>query len=394
MTSALPHPVAPLPSLLWPKTVDSTAKLLSHPGLELTFNGRGALLSAFRELRAAGRSRVLLPAYHCPSVVTPALMAGLEPVFYRIDRDLRVDAEDVLRKSDDNVAAIVVIRFFGLPVDLEVLAPVRHRGVQVVEDCSHSFISDQPLRLAGDESSEYRIYSFWKIVPSGIGGALLRRDSTAAPRRPASVSHRLRAYKCLAEEALVHSPNRLMSRGAQAAEQFRLSLRQKSAPKEPTAPPPTLEQGEQYYPVDAVLAEAAMPGFAKRALKAADLREIARRRRANFHRFSLAATRLRPMQPLGGDLADGSCPWVFPVLLEGRDGLDHRLRDSGVPLHTFGLYLHSALFNSGTDKRTLNDARFLAQRLLCLSVHQDLGPDNIDDIIDIASEQLRRAGAT
>lgn len=387
MNPASPHPVTPLQGLLWPPPSPASVDLLRTPGLELSFNARGALWTAFREIRATGGTHVLLPAFHCPSAVTPALMAGLQPVYYRIGRDLAPDVPDMLRLTDARTAAVLVIRFFGLPLDLAALAPLRQRGVRIVEDCSHSFAVDDPLRLAGDPDSDYRVYSFWKIVPSGVGGGLLRRDASPSLRPAAGLTQRLRAYKRLAEEALAGSPHRALARVADGAERFRLALRQSSKRAPPTAPP-HLESGESYYPVDPELAAAAMPAFARRILASSDLRQIAQRRRDNFRLLASAMPRLSPLRPLSVTPGDDGCPWVFPVLLDGRDGLDRRLREAGVPLHTFGIYLHSTLFASGTDERTVADARYLAKQLLCLSIHQDLSPEDMERIIDITRAVL------
>ena len=48
------HPLAHLASLGLPRANPVSAALLATPGLELTFNARGALLSAFREIARQG----------------------------------------------------------------------------------------------------------------------------------------------------------------------------------------------------------------------------------------------------------------------------------------------------------------------------------------------------
>ena len=156
--------------------------LLDTPGLELTFNGRGALLRAFTEVAALPRGKkVLVPAFHCPSAIAPALFAGLDPVFYRIRRDLTIDYEDVLAKADLAVSAILVIHFFGVAPDLTPLEPLRRTGTVFIEDCSHSFLQANPVCLAGSPASDYRVFSFWKLAPSGVGGGLLRSSTGALP---------------------------------------------------------------------------------------------------------------------------------------------------------------------------------------------------------------------
>lgn len=393
-TAPATHPVAPLASLLLPRTHADARAVLDVPGLELTFNGRGALGAAFAECRRGGRSRVLVPAYHCPSAVSPAIAAGLEPVFYRIRRDLGIDWDDLLAKADASCAAVLVIHFFGIAPDLAPLEVLQRSGVRIVEDCSHAFLHGSPPRLAGSVESDYRAYSFWKTVPSGVGGGLWRRTPPTGngglQRRPqARAGVRLRHFKRLLEESVEHSELPLLRAVLSSAEQARLAL--KSPASRPTAPPPSLESGEHYYDADPHLAASAMPGHARRVLMASDVAAIAEHRRANFQRFAAQSQRLEPMRPLFNDLPAGSCPWVFPVLLQDRARHDTRLRAAGVALHSFGTYLHSALFRQGGDEM-IADARHLAQQMLCLAVHQDLTPQDIDAAVEIVETWFKHRG--
>ena len=376
-----------------PRPNPQAKAMLATNALELTFNARGALLTAFSELRASSRastgSTILVPAYHCPSAITPAIVAGLEPVFYRIRPDLSIDWEDVAAKSTPTTTAMLVIHFFGVAPDLAPFAPMRAQGVRIVEDCSHAFVSVNPLRLAGDTQSEYRIFSFWKLVPSGVGGGLLRAKSSirfAHPRPQAPLKARIRNYKMLIEDAIQAGNSSGLRVGFNAVERARLALRPRAT--QSLADPPSLEDGEVYYPVHPALARAAIPSHVRRIVEASDLTDIAMRRRVNFMRYQSHLSRLGPMTALIPLLPPDTCPWVYPVLLPQRDELDHKLRDGGVALHTFGIYLHSRLFEA-TDAATVADARLLAQRTLCLAIHQGITPDDIDRGCMVAQRILR-----
>ena len=373
------YPVASLASLGLPRADKASAALLATPGLELTYNARGALLAAFSEIARQGRRKVLLPAFHCPSAISPALMAGLVPVYYRIRPDLSLDADDVVAKADRDTAAILLIHFFGFAPDVQALAPLHELGIQRVEDCSHAYVDAASLGLAGSEHSDYRIYSFWKIAPSGVGGGIWRRKPDAhPPRRPAPATARLRNYKRQLE-ASIHRPGHPVLQALLAgADTLRTALRPApSAAAAVAQPRPDLEHGETYYPMHASLSCAGMPAPVHRIIAACDIAAIVKTRRANFTRYQRSAHRLRPMQALADQLPAATCPWVYPVLLEDRSRWDQRARDAGVALHTFGIYLHSSLFSTG-DRLAIQDARLLAERMLCLSIHQDLSEADID----------------
>lgn len=375
MSSA--HPITPLASLGLPRPDRLSAGLLATPGLELSFNARGALLAAFTEIARQGRRKVLLPAFHCPSAITPALMAGLQPVYYRIRRDLSIDIDDVLAKADKDTAALLVIHFFGFAPSLADLAPLAWLGIRLIEDCSHSYVAADTLQLAGSPHSDYRIYSFWKIVPSGIGGGIWRREqhNVRPTRRAAPAFSRLRNYKRLLEESIGRSHRTGLKALMQVAEgaSHALSKARRTAPDTLH----DLEHGETYYPVPRNLAEAAMPAHVQRIIRAADITAISQARCANFRAYLRSARRLQPMQTLASDLPADTCPWVYPVLLNDRSRWDHKLRSVGVALHTFGIYLHSSLFLD-PDSKARTDAKYLAERILCLSIHQDLSVSDIN----------------
>jgi len=120
----------------------------------------------------------------------------------------------------------------------------------------------------------------------------------------------------------------------------------------------------------------------------ADLPDIAARRRANAAVYHRAMPRLRPLKALTASPRPDACPWVFPVLLDQRDRRDRGLRAAGVALHTFGIFLHSSLF-AGGDAHTVAAARFLAERVLCLSVHQGLATTDIEAACDVIQSQAR-----
>lgn len=386
-----PHPVTSLRALMFP-SVDADARhLLATPGLELTFNARGALLIAFLEIAARGRRRVLLPAFHCPSAVVPALLAGLEPVYYRIRPDLTIDTDDLLAKADATTAAVLVIHFFGIAPDLTPLAQLQAKGVALVEDCSHSFIQTDPLELAGSVSSEYRIYSFWKTVPCGVGGGLLRaagREPTT-PRHTAPVVDRLRNYKLLLEESIDEVGPAPLRAAMAIANAARSALRPK--PAQMAHVEPDRMRGEDYYPTNAVVSSSAMPEHCRRIIAASPLASIAAQRRRNFAHYAQALGGVRGLVLLEPQLPVRACPWVFPLLIENRAGTDQRLKSAGVPLHTFGIYLHSSLFAYG-DSRAVADARLLADRVLCLAVHQDLAANEIDANADIVLREFEGGG--
>lgn len=386
------HPVAGIGEFLWPREHAETSALLQDaPGLSLSYNARGALLEVGQELVAdrQGRDEVLVPAFHCPSGITPLIEAGLRPVYYRIRTDLSIDVEDLLTKVGRRTRAVVVIHFFGFETDLQPFQSLRSHGVSLVEDWSHSFLHVAPLRLPRPQG-DYQVFSFWKLAPCGVGGGLRRLTKPSGQgwsRGRTSWREGAVRFKRELEEVLAHSPHRSGAAIFSTLERMRLALR--SRPAEPSATAGNAQPllGEDHYAFDRALAAAAMPNWAKRRLFCTDLADVATKRRDHFATYARLLPQNNDFRLLRKDLTGDVCPWVFPVLLKNRDQIDRQWRAAGVPLHTFGIWLHSSL-EQDTDKATRDDAALLASELLCLSIHQGLEMCHIEHAAHVIGDHF------
>jgi hypothetical protein len=122
-----------------------------------------------------------------------------------------------------------------------------------------------------------------------------------------------------------------------------------------------------------------MHWLSRHILFAADLQAVADARRRNYTIFHERIVENSRIRKVFGELPGDACPWVFPIIMEGREleRLDYQLRDQGVPLFTFGSTLHPLVFMCD-DPLVVGDARFLADNLVCLSIHQDIEPAQIE----------------
>ena len=81
---------AELPGMLWRRD------RLQYDSKSLRFvnSGRAALALALTDSNVSSGDDVLLPAYHCPSMVYPVHWLKARPVFYRIEADTRPSITD------------------------------------------------------------------------------------------------------------------------------------------------------------------------------------------------------------------------------------------------------------------------------------------------------------
>ena len=166
--------------------VESLAGLLgdrySPKAVLLTDSGTTALRAALVNTLGPGVA-VALPAFACYDLVTAANGAGVPVVLYDTDpHTLAPDLSSVRMALRRNLGAIVVVHYYGYPVDLtEVNALAADAGVAVIEDAAQAgggTLHDRPL---GAQAS-LAVLSFGrgKGMTGGGGGALLAHDETGA----------------------------------------------------------------------------------------------------------------------------------------------------------------------------------------------------------------------
>jgi dTDP-4-amino-4,6-dideoxygalactose transaminase len=339
--------------------------------LHYTYSGRAALYQYFAGLQRTAthpsRNVVLVPAFHCPTVVDPILHAGYQVRFYAIDERLRIDAGDFLNKLDASVVAALFIRYFGFgSPDRELVTACRAADVRIVEDCCHSFLAVNPLRPTYS-GADATVYAFWKLVPSLAGGGLmLPGDAHFEPAtrltRPL-VADSYNRIGTLARQLLAREID--LVRGVFGSD---TSVAAQQAEK-----PSVRKPAAQAYPYDPAVSEWAMPRTAWWILARARLAEISAARRRNYQLLSARLEFTEEIVAVRRELQGDTCPWGFPVLLGRRQERDYLIRARGVPLFTFGEVLHPHLFaRKALNSRMLETARRLSDSILVFSVHQDL----------------------
>jgi len=363
---------------------------LAAPGSQFhyTYNARAAL---YQLLLAMPRSRgdtLLLPAFHCTTVVEPALRAGWKVRFYRVEPDLSLDLEDLECQLSDQIAAILVIHFLGFPAPLEEVRRMSDRfGCYLIEDWAHSFLRGPNPHLPGDQG-DFALFSFYKHAPSFAGGGLRvnKQVTWSLPtQKNVSAAQTARIFKRLFEQAIENSQGGPLKSTFQKFEQWRVGRkpRQMGDTEKPQAP------SFESYDFSEPLARAGIPWFCRRVLRASRWAPIFEARRRNYEYLAqnleenLLFRKMRPILP------EDVCPWAFPVWMAKRSEQDVQLRARGVPLFTFGETLHPELENATQHAR--NDALELSQKLLLLSVHQNLQLTDMERTVQTVNQFYSRA---
>lgn len=135
--------------------------------------GRDALLSGLLTLGLKKGDSVIIPAYMCDSTIKPLREYGFNVVFIDIEKDLSLSITKLKKVIKDNqIKALILVHYFGLTQNFDKVIDVcRGYSVKVIEDASHSFMS-QFSRNKDDIKSDAEVFSIRKSLPIIDGGAL------------------------------------------------------------------------------------------------------------------------------------------------------------------------------------------------------------------------------
>jgi len=150
------------------------------PKLEFYALGREAFLSALISMGLQKGDAVLIPAFMCNSTIKSLEAYGFDIVFIDVDQHLRLPIDQVASLiSVDQVKALLIVHYFGFTQVIDEIVALCHQyDVKVIEDASHSFLSQFSVQ-ASERRADAEIFSMRKSLPVQDGGALrLNRKNT------------------------------------------------------------------------------------------------------------------------------------------------------------------------------------------------------------------------
>ena len=147
--------------------------VLDAGSAEFVTSGTIAIALALQQMKIGKNDKVLLPAYHCISMVEPVVQANAIPVFYKINADTSVDLDDIQARLDRSTKLLLITHYFGFPQDLSKLRFFCDKhNILMLEDCAHAFFGEYNKRPLGS-FGDYAIASTMKFFPTSEGGCLV-----------------------------------------------------------------------------------------------------------------------------------------------------------------------------------------------------------------------------
>jgi hypothetical protein len=348
-----------------------------------TGNGSAAIQLALQAGGVTIGDRVLVPTYHCRSMIGPVAALGADPTFYPIDERgcPRLDAIESALARASRPRAVLAAHFFGIPIDLRPLRQLcDQHEVVLVEDCAQTFFGAVDGRPVGS-SGHYAIASLAKFFPTLQGGLFTAaRDLSIPVLRPVGLAKEL---YCLFKAFEVGNRYRCFGRADGALDAlFALKRYLRGQASSNGALPDDPERVGFPKGLDSNAGIEAT-WVARWLLARADQVQIADRRRANY-RWLAAALRsrvgLEPAVPLGG--AD-QVPCVLPVRFAEPEVAYRRLRLSKIPVMRWDQRW------PGTPVLAGDAGSGWSHDLIQLPCHQQLGPDALELVVEAVASATR-----
>lgn len=365
-----PRPRAPLlPTLRWGDLTfgqaDSLATgLLDGPGVWHFSRGRYALQAAYRAAGVGSAGALLAPAYHCRTMLDPALALGGAVHLYAQNPDLtpKMDTIEAIVQSEPSIRALVIPHYFGIEqpgVLMRELADFcRRHAIMLVEDCSHAWqVAARRASLCQAAEGHAVVASPYKFFACADGGTLWGN--------PAQMSMDKQAPPAIVNEAKA----------------LKAALQQVFARARPPAPAPApdadqaAERGAQLVESSdqpSAMYSRALEGQRSLALsrwvmRRTRLSTAVQGRRRHYGQWADALRGVRGGEALFPTLPADCAPYMFPLRIAAPDPVFFQLKQSGVPIFRW-------------DELALSDCAVAAEyrlHLLHLPCHQSLSTEQM-----------------
>jgi perosamine synthetase len=358
------------------------AGLENLPYTAVTTSGRAAIYQALKQLRLPAQSIVLVPTYHCPTMIAPVILAKLQMAYFGLRPDGLPRLETIDAATALNAKAMIVSHYFGLAHSLaEVRQWCDERSIALIEDCAHCYFGnagERPVGAWGDFSTA-SLSKFLPVPEGGLLGSSKRPIEDLRLRTPGFIAQ-IKGWVDVMERASRH--NRFTGMNGLLALIFR--LKNKRLRPKPVAGNGAVSGAEALADaqVEAMMRDCDMaridqaPLWASTTLKNVLPRgRIIARRQQNYACYSRhfdSVAGARPLFALPKDSASQIAPYVFPLWVDDADRIYEQLRAQELPVFRWDRIW------PGTPQLDGDVGPLWSRHVLQLLCHQDLDLADIE----------------
>ncbi len=365
----------------------SLASLFSIADPLFVTAGRIALGRALQALSLEAGDKVLIPAYHCLSMVEPLQWFGLEPRFYKVQPDLTVDFADLEAKLDRSCRALVAVHYFGFAQDGAKLRDFCDTtGLFMIEDCAHAFFGSwkgQPLGSFGD----FAIGSLTKFFPVSDGGCLVSARRAVPQTTLRRQGGRAELAALIEPLQRAHYYDRLPAMapltffGAALGKAMALL----TARGRPQTDNPAQQRSGTAGKTERRWLEVAICRRSLAIARTEARDDLVVRRRANYQKICAALAGVPGLALLKPALGPETVPYMVPLRIDNLRRLFARMEDGAIPMQRFGQFLFD-----GVDETVCPVSADLSHHGVQIPCHQDLRPAEIDWMIAALCAAIER----
>ncbi|TAK65182.1 DegT/DnrJ/EryC1/StrS family aminotransferase [Methylobacter sp.] len=339
-------------------------------------NARTCLAHAFALSEINAESAVLIPAYHCGSMVEPALWLDAEVLLYHLEPNLSPNQhhlEKLINNATKPIRAMLLPHYFGFPQNIDHWrAFCDTNNIKLIEDCAHSFFGTTTQGKILGTSGNYAVASVRKFFSSPDGGILIGENlsptslPTIKPNFKSQLHAILQTLLLSAEFGRLGLPGQLILQ----LDKWRSKLKHHflSAQTIPSKEESTTMQWNWFDPALMHIKGLATSHILMKYSRTQDIIKI---RRKNYAQLIEGIAETQHLKPLFPELPNHVVPYMLPVLLESGEADFDRLKRAGIPLWRW-------------EELAVSDCpvsqRYRLQ-LLQIPCHQNLTSSEIDWII-------------
>jgi perosamine synthetase len=363
----------------------SSFRLVDAPGIssleDLTYvtrttSGRAAIFQALLQLKLSPPSTVLVPTYHCPTMVAPVILAGLTPAFFGLLNDGRPNLASISDETASKAKAMLVSHYFGYTRSLaEVRRWCDHHGIALIEDCAHCLFGQAGDRQVG-AWGDFSTASLSKFLPVPEGGLLASATRPIQELRLKSPTIKAQIKGCVDILELSTRHERLAGLHGALKCLFKIKNTRigKAVVTQACAAPEDVTMMRECDMGRIALA----PLWVTRLLSALLPRgRNIRRRQENFSCYSACFENLRGAKalfPIDAEQSSRIAPYVFPLWVDDAERVYGAMRALELPVFRWDRIW------PGTPVIAGDIAPLWRKHVLQLLCHQDLNGSDIERI--------------
>ncbi len=372
-------------SLFKVKTCEESVLALPHV-LHVS-SGRAAIALALEHAGIGAGHEVLIPAYHCESMISPVKWRKSTAVFYRVNPNTTLDIDDIVKKIGSDTRAVIAAHYFGFLQDLTALRKLcDDKGVLLIEDCAHAFFGSIHGKTVGTWG-DYAVASTMKFLPVYDGGVLASpdRELDIADLKSPRLAFQIKSGLNSLEEALEFHRFGIFGRMLNqvlAAKSFVWKYIKKMM-KSDTSSVSGPASSEGGYDLDPNWIHMRISIPSRYIINHADLEHIVDMRRKFYSVLDRELSNLKSMRPLYSHLPDNVTPLVYPVYIHDPESTFRKLKEKGVPIWRFGEFLDPSV-----DETLCQNSVDLSTHVFQFPCHQELKLEELNWMIATIKEVI------